>query len=332
MRHLTVTEYGQFLGTAGNMLVVKSEAILVLETPLSRLRSITIAKEGVSFSSNLVMACANRGIRLFILDWRGVAVASLSGRHQHTVAELRRQQFIFLQDLRSRATAAGMIYGKLRNQRAVLLYFSKYQRTQFLSSSKILIKAAESIAKCAAEVKLLDWSVRISWREEIMGYEGAAANSYWHALRSSELLPSSFQVREGRGAQELTNQLLNYGYTLLTSYVWSALDNAGFELYAGILHSQRPGKPALVLDMMEEYRAWVVDRNVIKMRTQIGPNVQFDGRLKKRLSNHLHATMANTFPYRGKRLKLETILQRQAYRLAATVVEEQRYQPYRFRW
>jgi len=60
MRHLTVTEYGQFLGTAGNMLVVKSEAILVLETPLSRLRSITIAKEGVSFSSNLVMACADR--------------------------------------------------------------------------------------------------------------------------------------------------------------------------------------------------------------------------------------------------------------------------------
>ena len=153
MRHLTVTEYGQFLGCSGNRLVIKSNTEVILETPLSRLRTISIAKEGVSFSSNLVMACANRGIRLFILDWRGIAVAALSGCHQHAIADLRRNQFEFLKQSRSRTTAAGMIYGKLRNQRAVLLYFNKYQRAQKMDGAYALGDAAEVIAKQAGEIK-----------------------------------------------------------------------------------------------------------------------------------------------------------------------------------
>ena len=88
-----------------------------------------------------------------------------------------------------------------------------------------------------------------------MGYEGAAATLYWQALRTAGLVPETFLTREGRGSVEIVNAALNYGYAILQSYIWSALDNAGFELYAGFLHRRRPGKPSLVLDVMEEYRA-----------------------------------------------------------------------------
>lgn len=332
MRHLTVTEYGHFLGTEGERLVIRNDHQQILETPLSRLRSITITKKGIGLSSNLIVACANRGIRIYLLDWRGLAIAALTGTHQHAIAALRKAQFQYIDSPESRTTAAGMIYGKLRNQRAVLLYFNKYQSKVNLQLSEHLKSSAEQIEQLAERLRQTLWQHREQWREEIMGIEGAAASLYWQVLKEDSLTPTSFQKRQGRGSTEITDQLLNYGYTLLSSYIWSALDNAGFELYAGLLHQERAGKPSLVLDMMEEYRAWVVDRNVIKLRAQIAEHNSLNTKLKKELSNAIHQTFANRYHYKGKRLKLETILQRQAYRLAASVVSHQRYQPYRFKW
>lgn len=332
MRHLTVTEYGQYLGIEGQRLVVRRDNQTLLETPLSRLRTITIAKQGIGLSSNLITACANRGIRLFFLDWRGQAVAALSGTHQHAIAELRRQQFQYIHSDAARTTAAGMIYGKLRNQRSVLLYFNKYQHKAHAQASEHLKSSIERIEALAERLRNTQWPTRTQWREEIMGIEGAAAEAYWQALKHERFTQESFQKRIGRGADEITNQLLNYGYTLLASYVWAALENAGFELYAGLLHTERAGKPSLVLDMMEEYRPWVVDRNVIKMKAKIGDKTQLTPALKKHLATQVHQTFANKYPCKGKRLKLETILQRQCYRLAAAVVNGQRYQPYRFKW
>lgn len=328
MRHLAITEYGQFVGVTGQRLVVRDADQTVLETPLSRLRSVAIVKDGVSFSSNLILACAARGIRLYVLDWRGQALAALSGQHRHGISELRKQQFAFIDSPQSRYTAAGMIYGKLRNQRAVLLYFGKYHQKH-----KVVIReVAEHIAELARRLQHTDWEARASWREEIMGIEGAAAAAYWQLNAKTGWLGPTFLKRTGRGATDLSNQLLNYGYALLASYIWSALDNAGFELYAGVLHAERAGKPSLVLDMMEEYRPWVVDRQVIAMRSKIKEDKRLNYALKKQLSGAIQTVMDTRYIHRGKRLKLETIVQRQAYRLAASMVKGQRYQPYRFKW
>ena len=328
MRHLTITEYGQFVGVTSERVVVRDSDKTILETPLSRLRSISIAKDGVSFSSNLVLACAQRGVRLFITDWRGIAVAAIAGQHRHAIASLRKKQFEFIDGANSKTTAAGMIYGKLRNQRAVLLYFSKYHKQH----TEKIYQTAEFIQQQAQRLRRTDWAQRKRWREEIVGLEGAAAAAYWQTIAELNLLGNGFEKRIGRGAPDLPNQMLNYGYSLLTSYVWSALDNAGFELYAGILHVERAGKPSLVLDMMEEYRAWVVDRQVIKLRSQIKNNSILTIKLKKQLSKAIQETMSSKHLYQKKRLRLETILQRQAYRLAACMVDEKRYQPMRFKW
>jgi CRISPR-associated protein Cas1 len=328
MRHLTIADYGQFVGVTGERLVVRDDTSIILETPLSRLRSVAIARDGVSFSSNLVTACAARGIRLFFLDWKGLAVAAVTGRHQHAIANVRRQQFLFQTEPESRAVAAGMIFGKIRNQRAVLLYFAKYHKQHAASVKQV----AESMSELARRLKDTDWRTRDVWRAEIMGIEGAAAAAYWKHMKVSGWLGETFTEREGRGATTLSNKLLNYGYTLLTSYIWAALDNAGFELYSGFLHQERAGKPALVLDMMEEYRAWVVDRQIIAMRSAVEAEKDITPKLKRRLSKAIQECIATRYPYHGKRLRLDTIMQRQAYRLAASVMGEKRYQPYRFKW
>lgn len=92
MRHLTVSGFGDFLGVHGNRLIVRNGDNVILETALSRLRTIRIDKS-VSLSSNLILACAARGIRIYFLDWKGVGVVEVSGMHRHAVVGVRKSQF-----------------------------------------------------------------------------------------------------------------------------------------------------------------------------------------------------------------------------------------------
>lgn len=69
MKHLSICNFGDCLGVSGNRLTVRSKEGELQEYCLTHLRSICIAKNGISISSNLVQACAARGIRLYFLDW-----------------------------------------------------------------------------------------------------------------------------------------------------------------------------------------------------------------------------------------------------------------------
>src|SRR5690606_1629977 len=100
-------------------------------------------------------------------------------------------------------------------------------------------------------------------RTQLMGIEGYCANLYWSAW--SLIIPKlyDFPGRTGRHATDPVNVLLNYGYGILYGEVQNALVLAGLEPYAGLLHTDRPGKPSLTLDLIEEFRAPIVDRTVV---------------------------------------------------------------------
>ena len=89
---------------------------------------------------------------------------------------------------------------------------------------------------------------------------------------------------------------------------------------------------ALVLDLMEEYRAWVVDRVVIKLRQQSEGTSLMDKELKKTCINEIQKTCSKTYLYRKKKLKLEHIIQRQVYRLCGHFYGEKKYKAYLFKW
>lgn len=333
MRHLTIAEHGQFLGMTGERLVVLDDGKVVGEYPLSRLKTVTIAKVGVSLSSRMVLACAARGIKLFVLDHRGQATACLSGTQQHAVAAVRRAQFRFLESQAAREFARTVVRGKIRNQRAVLLYFRKYHGKGDAIVADALAHAAQRLAGIDEGVKALVLAECDSWREQLLGHEGQAANVYWAALRETGLLPGrKFENRTGRGAADPVNAALNYGYAILSSYVWHCLINAGLEIYAGVLHTDRPGKPSLVLDLMEEYRAWTVDRVVIKLRNVLADADALTPARRKEIANGVHETFATRYSYGKRQMTLESILQRQIYRLCGLIVDGKRYRPHLFRW
>ena len=327
MQHLTLTEYGQFIGIRSECLTVKEDGTMK-EYPLNRLKSIQVAKRGVSFSSDVIIACAHRGIKFFLSDFKNETVACLAGTQQHAVVRVRQKQFAYIESAAVPQLAANVIYAKVRNQRATLLYFKKYHQDKVHSINI----TAEQLKNIAQQIKVKKWQNFARWADILLGMEGQAANQYWQCLAKNRLLGEGFQNRVGRQAQDISNKALNYGYAILTSYIWNALLNAGLEPYAGFFHTQRAGKPSLVLDMMEEYRAWVVDRTIIKHRSMLQGKTDLSVNIKKQIITDIHKTFNKKYHYHRRKMRLESILQRQIYHLAGTFAGDKQYKSYRFRW
>ena len=98
------------------------------------------------------------------------------------------------------------------------------------------------------------------YRPALLNREGRAGAQYWAGVAALLDGKAAFAGREHRGTEDPVNAALNYGYGILQSQVWSAITLAGLEPFAGFIHVDRPGKPSLVLDLMEEFRQPVVDR------------------------------------------------------------------------
>ena len=325
--HLTLSEYGQFIGVTGGCLSVK-EGTKVSEYPLNRLKSVQIAKRGVSFSADAIIACSSYGIKFFISDFKNETIASLSGVKQHAVVRVRQKQFKFMESAKVKNLAGIVVDGKIKNSRATLLYFKKYHQDK----EEIIDKTAEQLNKLSIQIKNNKWQSFEEWNNILLGLEGQAAALYWKCLTECHLMPNDFTKRIGRQAQDISNKALNYGYAILTSYIWNALLNAGLEPYCGFFHTQRAGKPSLVLDIMEEYRAWVVDRNIIKLRTQLNGKDELTPTIKKKIITNIHKTFNTKYHYKKRKMRLESILQRQIYHLAGHFAEDKKYKSYRFRW
>ena len=318
MKHLIISDYGIYLGLEAGRLVVKNKEDRKY-FPLNRLATVSIAKRGVSFSSDLIEHFSLRGIKLFFLDFRGVAHSMLVGANQHAVVQARINQYKYI-EANALDISIRLITAKIKNQRATLSYFNKHHKSINLQKAIDELKRSTQIIKNAKTLN------------DVLGYEGYAANIYFSALAQDKFLSESFANREGRGSQEIANSMLNFGYAILSSYILNSITNAGLEPYLGFLHQKRPGKMSLVLDLMEEYRAWVVDRVVIKLREQYKNKKYLDTKLKSALISQIQATIAKRYIYKGKRLKLEHIIQRQVYRLSGEFAGEYKYKPYIFKW
>lgn len=319
MKHLVISDFGTFLGSRNKLLTIKNQEELKYY-PLNRLSTLTIAKGGISISSSLIEQCSIRGIKLFFLDFKGTPHTYLSGTAQHAVVQVRIAQQKYCNDEITPA-AIEVIAGKVANQRAVLSYFNKYHQNVLLAETIIVLKEIqESI------------TTKIKDRNYLMGLEGSAAKIYFEALVKAELMPSSFRYRQGRGSREIANSMLNLGYAVLGNYVMNSIINAGLEPYLGFLHAQRPGKPSLMLDLIEEYRAWVVDREVIKLRKQAEGRDYLNQELKRNIISAIQDTMHKKYLYRKKRVRLEHIMQRQVYRISGHFQGGTKYKAYKFKW
>lgn len=322
IEHLIADTFGTHVGKYSERLKVTQAKETLAQAPLLHLKSVMITSQGVSISADALQVCAERGIPVFFLDGQGRNYATLYSAGLTGTIVTRREQLSAYYDQRGLLFALAIAEGKIRNQSATLKYLAKTRRETAPDLYQELDLCALEVLDCIAFLDRLEGHTVEDVRNQIMAAEGQAAKRYWTAVGA--VLPEHYgwQGREGRGATDPINSLLNYGYGILYGQVEQAITLAGLDPYAGFLHADRPGKPSLVLDLIEEFRQSAIDRLVFGLvnrnftvaQDEQGALLKETRRaLAEKTLEHLGATVR----YENKRYPLRIVLQTQARHLAA---------------
>ena len=256
---LYITSENSYLALDGENVVVLEDKTEIGRLPLHNLEGI------VSFgyrgtSPALMGACAERNISLCYLTPQGKFLARVSGKTRGNVI-LRQQQYdSSKEEAQSLEIAKTCILGKVYNARGVL---ERGIRDHSLQIDVEKVKAASAFMKNSLEM-IRDCQSK----EQLRGYEGEAASIYFGVLDELILQQKKdfyFHGRSKRPPMDNVNAVLSFVYTLLTNSITSALETVGLDPYVGYLHTERPGRASLSLDLVEELRAVLADRFVLSL-------------------------------------------------------------------
>jgi len=338
VHELFADAFGSHIGKHSERLQYTKGKTVLAQAPLMHLQQVIIASRGVSISADAIAACCERGIPIFFLSSIGEPIATLYAPGLGGTVLTRRAQLTAYGDGRGVDISLIIADAKINNQAATLKYVAKSRKESDPDLYAALRDASIETASQAEKLLGLRGMSLEGLRNYLMAFEANAAVHYWAALR--QVVPEMYgwTDRTTRGATDPVNSLLNYGYGILRTKVEYALHLAGLDSFAGFIHADRPGKPSLTLDMMEEFRSVGVDRLVVGLvnrRYVVEMNEQgklqddvrrsFAGKMKE----HLQATVR----YDGARFPISIVIQKQARRLAAYLRgESEAYVPYRAEW
>ncbi len=265
---LYVTSPDRYLSLEGETVIVLEQSEKIGQFPLHNLQSIvTFGYTGAS--PRLMSACAQRLIALSFISPNGRFLASIHGETKGNVL-LRRQQYRDADsDDRCSAYARSFLIGKICNARWVIER-SLRDHGERVDSGKF--KAASEGLRESLQALEAGTSV-----DALRGIEGEAASRYFGVFDDMILQQKDtfyFHQRTRRPPMDNVNALLSFIYVILARECASALETVGLDPYVGYLHTDRPGRTSLALDLVEELRAPFADRFVLSLINlkQIGDN------------------------------------------------------------
>jgi CRISPR-associated protein Cas1 len=265
---LYVSSQGSYLHREGETVVVEREQHRILQLPIHTIGGI-VCFGNVLCSPFLLGLCAERNVTVSFLSEYGRFIASVQGPVSGNVL-LRRQQYRMADDEEAtRLIAANMVSGKLANCRIVMNRTIRDHATKVDTGA--LRNASEKIDRMTNHI------LKTSSTDEVRGFEGQAAAEYFRVFNHLIIDQKDdfvFAERSRRPPLDEVNALLSFVYTLLAHDIRSALETVGLDPAVGFLHRDRPGRPSLALDVMEEFRPVIADRLVLSLinRRQIGKN------------------------------------------------------------
>lgn len=256
---LYITTPNASLSRDGETVVVKVEGETRLQLPIHTLGSL-VCFGPVRCSPLLMGLCAERKVTISFLSVYGRFLARVEGPVSGNVL-LRREQYRKADDDNfSAEVARSIILAKIANSRTVLLRAARECDTA---------DKAEALRTAAAELSChITGLMKPIPLASIRGKEGDAARTYFDVFNHLIKTPSEdfrFDERNRRPPLDNVNALLSFVYTLLARDVASALEGVGLDPAVGFLHTDRPGRPGLALDIMEEFRAYIADRLVLNL-------------------------------------------------------------------
>ena len=331
---LVVTRPGMALGLAKNRVTLKENGLLIASVPPANLKHISILTDGASVSSNLLVFLSENNIPLDLFTRRGKHIGTFLSPGAIQCALWEKQALCPVE--KRNALAAALIEGKLTNQLNLAKYFHKYHKARtavyasLLEELEIHVRAFKGFLaeKPYAEADFIT---------NLTSYEAQGALKYWAFVRS--LLSDDgvgFEGRVQQGATDIVNSMLNYGYAILYSRIWTALLWAQLNPYDSIVHVRQSGKPTFSYDVIELFRAQAVDRVVISLVQKKEPVAVKDGLLteesRRLVAKKVTERLQKRELYRGEELSLDTIIRRQVRDIADYFLDGKRYLPYKAKW
>jgi CRISPR-associated protein Cas1 len=256
---LYVTVPDTYLSLDGENVVIKKDENIAMRLPLHNLENIVcFGYPGVSPA--LMGACAEKNIGLCFLTPHGRFLARIIGKVKGNVL-LRKKQYLISENQEvSVGIAASFLIGKISNCRTVI--------ERSIRDHALLVDV-DQLNEASKSLKAVMTSIRgCKSIDDLMGFEGSAAKIYFGVFDQFILQQRDsfyFRERSRRPPLDNLNSLLSFLYTLLTSEVSSALETVGLDPYVGFLHQDRPGRPSLALDLMEELRPVFADRLALSL-------------------------------------------------------------------
>ena len=254
MATLYVTEPGVQVHKQGQRLLVKRGTDILQDIPVIKVDRLVLMGRGVSVTTPALYALIQQNVDILYLNSRGGYVSRVVGRaHKHS--RLRQTQALAVTDTaRALAIARAIVSGKVTNQRVLV-----QRHSEGAGWARSALALMDSMRKQVDLARDLDG---------LRGREGLAAKEYFRLLRQLIKPPADgqswgFERRQYFPPPDPVNALLSFGYTLLLNDLVAACQIAGLDPDLGFFHSVDYGKPAMALDLEEEFRPVIVDSIVL---------------------------------------------------------------------
>lgn len=252
---LYITRQGAYLHKERETLVIEVEKEKVMQLPIHAINAI-YCFGNVMVSPFLMGFCGENGVHLAFFTEYGRFLGRLQGKQTGNVL-LRKAQFRVAEQ-NPIDIARNMIAAKITNSRLVLhRHLRNHGKEQAVE---------QAILHLSSSLRRLEKADSI---DEILGIEGEAAANYFGVF-DYLLLPGvsddfKFDTRTRRPPLDPVNALLSFLYAVIGNDISAALQGVGLDPQVGFLHQDRPGRDSLAQDMLEEFRAWYVDRLVLTL-------------------------------------------------------------------
>lgn len=252
---LFVTTPNAYLRLEGETLCVEVEREKRLQVPLHHIGSV-VAFGDVMLTPAVLRRCAQDGRGVVWLDRNGQFSARVEGPVSGNILLRQAQYAAAGSQLTALSIARACVAGKLQNSRHVLLRGARDAK-----DNKDIQNLRQTSRLLASQIRKLPETMDL---DVLRGLEGDGARVYFAAtswlIRVDQRLVFNFERRSRRPPLDRFNALISFLYTLLVNDCRSALEGVGLDPQLGFLHAVRPGRPALALDLMEEFRPILADR------------------------------------------------------------------------
>lgn len=266
---LYIQAEGAYAHLKGETVMVEKDGDTLLRVPLHHIGCIAVFGV-VNLSGPLIQKCAEEGRAVVFFDLNGRFKARVTGKAHGNVLLRRDQWMAHFDEQRTLNLARSFVAGKLQNSRQVLQRGGREYDDADLRDAATA--HSQWLEECAVANDI----------DELRGVEGIAAQAYFSVFDSmirQNRTMFRFTYRNRRPPRDRINALISFLYSMGTSDCVAALEGVGLDPQVGYLHVLRPGRPALALDLVEEFRAILLDRLALNMvnRKEIKPD-DFDVR------------------------------------------------------